>query len=320
MKKLLSFVFFILVAGFYLFTGVDLSLTGAVTSVVEDQGDVAVYFCPQDNCEQRFVQFINLAEESIHCALFDVGLESVQNALLKDIDVKVVTDDRYLEKFDHDFVRTDTWGLMHNKFCIVDNEKVFTGSMNPTSNGAHKNNNNILFITSPTLAQNYEDEFQEMWGGTFKKGESVRNPIVQVGDTIIKNYFCPEDNCAERVKEELRKAEHSIHFMTFSFTHEGIANTLLLKQQEGVVVRGVMEARQVSQYSKFDVLSNYMDVVKDSNKQNMHHKVFIVDEKCVITGSMNPSKGGDERNDENVLIVCNEEIARKYVEEFEKVY
>ena len=35
----------------------------------------------------------------------------------------------------------------------------------------------------------------------------------------------------------------------------------------------------------------------------MHHKVFIIDEEIVITGSFNPSKNADTRNDENILII-----------------
>ena len=335
MKKTIFFILLLLVAGSVHYAGFDLAqlskyigvdaLTGStVTSVVEDQGDIAVFFCPHQDCITPLVNFINSAEQSVHCALFEVDLPQVQQALLqkeKEVDVKVLTDDQYLYEFNHDFVRTDTWGLQHNKFCIIDGTKVSTGSMNPTVNGATKNNNNLLFINSRILAQNYEAEFQEMWNGTFKKGDKVLNPAILISNTVVKNYFCPEDNCADKVKEELKKAQSSIYFMTFSFTHEGIANIILLKHADSIDVRGVMEARQVSKYSKFNVLSYQTgSVYKDANKANMHHKVFIIDEKTVITGSMNPSAGGDSRNDENMLIIESSDIAGKFVEEFEKLY
>ena len=48
----------------------------------------------------------------------------------------------------------------------------------------------------------------------------------------------------------------------------------------------------------------------------MHHKVCIIDEKIVVTGSFNPTGSGDYRNDENILIIHNEEIAKRFVEEF----
>jgi len=52
----------------------------------------------------------------------------------------------------------------------------------------------------------------------------------------------------------------------------------------------------------------------------MHHKVFIIDNETVITGSFNPTKNADLRNDENILIIHNKWIAKKYLKEFEKVW
>jgi len=110
-------------------TDIDLpsltSLTSAIvkdasTSTVMDTGAIQVYFCPQQDCEGTLVSFIDSAKKSVSCALFDIGLESVQEVLLEkhndpDINVRVVTDNDYIEKFDHEFVREDSWGLMHNK-------------------------------------------------------------------------------------------------------------------------------------------------------------------------------------------------------------
>ena len=329
MKKALLFVLTVL---FLTSSLTGCSISGNVTadtvahtsSVIPDQGKVDLYFCPQDNCEEALVSFLDSAQSSIYCALYDLGLPSVQQTLLdqqKQIEVKIVTDSDYLKKFNHSFVKADTYGLMHNKFCIIDGKKISSGSMNPTNNDAHKNNNNLLLIESRVIAKNYEEEFQEMWSGHFKKGAKVKNAKVQLNNIFIETYFCPEDNCAEQVREELQKAEESIYFMTFSFTHEGIANILLLKNLDGLEVKGVMETRQISEYSQFDRLSqNNIDVLKDKNKNNLHHKVFIIDRKTVVTGSFNPTANGDKHNDENLIIIEDPEIAQQFVKEFEKVY
>jgi hypothetical protein len=321
----------VILLGLFAFYGVNLDTftnflepTKQITNtLIQDQGDIQVYFCPQEECETQLVQFIDQAETSVHCAFFEVDLDKVRNKLLekeKDLEVKVITDNDYLYEFNHSFVRTDTWGLMHNKFCIIDNKRISTGSMNPTNNGANKNNNNLLLINSPVLAQNYEKEFQEMWEGTYKKGNKTANPKIKLNDISIHNYFCPEDDCANKVKDELKLAKTSIHFMTFSFTHEGIANIILLKSLENFTIQGVMEARQVTKYSQFERLTKAkIDVIKDNNPQNMHHKVFIIDEETVITGSFNPTNNGNKGNDENILIIKDKEIANKFMEEFKKL-
>lgn len=295
-----------------------------IDSFVADEGNLQVYFCPREDCAGALVGFIDTAQEYVHCALFEIDHPLIQEELLKkskEVEVQIVTDNNYLKEFNHSFVQADSYGLMHNKFCVIDGKKISSGSMNPTENCAHKNNNNLLLIHSKILARNYEEEFQEMWSGVFKKGEPVLNPKVKLGEVKIKNYFCPEDKCAEQVEEELKKAKESIYFMTFSFTHKGIANILLLKKTEGVKLQGVMDASQISDYSVYELLEYQgVDVLKDGNKYKLHHKVFLIDTLCVITGSFNPTEGGDTKNDENLLIICDKEIAMKFKEEFDRVY
>lgn len=295
-----------------------------VDFAIQDSGSIEVYFCPEEDCENELLNFIDSAQQSLHCALYEIDLESVKQKLLdkaRNIDVKVVTDDAYLDQFNYSFVKADKYGLMHNKFCVIDGKKVSTGSMNPTDNCAHKNNNNLLVIESKVLAQNYEDEFQEMWNGTFKKGAKVKNPKVALGNITITSLFCPEDGCANAVKEELKKAQTSIYFMVFSFTHDGIGNILLLKHLDNITINGVMEVKQIDKDSEFSrLVNNGIDVRKDGNKYNLHHKVFIVDEETVITGSFNPTQNGDKKNDENLVIIKDKGIAREFVEEFWRVY
>jgi phosphatidylserine/phosphatidylglycerophosphate/cardiolipin synthase-like enzyme len=50
----------------------------------------------------------------------------------------------------------------------------------------------------------------------------------------------------------------------------------------------------------------------------MHHKVIVIDDQTVITGSLNFSNNANESNDENVVIVTNSAIAQEYLGEFEK--
>jgi len=149
-KKIIFLILFMLVFfTFYYYTKdleldslIGMSVSQPIDSYVGDSGEIQLYFCPREDCEGALVRFLDSAQESVHCALFEIDLGSVQQKLLEKsalIDVKIVTDDGYLDEFDHSFVRADKSGLMHNKFCIIDGIKVSSGSMNPTNNCAHKN-------------------------------------------------------------------------------------------------------------------------------------------------------------------------------------
>jgi phosphatidylserine/phosphatidylglycerophosphate/cardiolipin synthase-like enzyme len=322
MVKNRMFVLFVLV----FFIGCSkMQVTGEIRDIPsETMEDMSVYFCPQDDCEQVLIDVIDSATKSVHCALFDLDLKDLINVIGKksySVEVKLVVDNENYGSIIGPGVRKDTSSqFSHNKFCVVDGKVITTGSMNPTDNGADKNNNNLLVLYSKYLAINYEDEFKELWNGSFGKGGSVEYPVIYLNGHEIENYFCPEDNCAKKIASELRSASKSIYFMAFSFTNEEIADAILFNDK--AVVKGLFEKRgSGSKYSQYNRLKDFgIDVKLDTNGFTMHHKVFIIDERIVITGSMNPTGVGDGKNDENVLIIHDKTVARKYIEEFERLY
>jgi phosphatidylserine/phosphatidylglycerophosphate/cardiolipin synthase-like enzyme len=141
-------------------------------------------------------------------------------------------------------------------------------------------------------------------------------------------YFCPEDECADKVYNILLDAEKSIKFMTFSFTRTDYSD-LLIEKSRSVSVSGIFEKTRVNQkynvykklnQSKTDEPGLQLDLKLDDNKYNFHHKVFIIDDKIVVTGSFNPTKSADLYNDENVIILTDPVLVSKYVEEFDRLF
>lgn len=310
-------IFLLLIAG--------CTATGSIIEEIIPEETISspdLFFCPGD-CENVLVDFLNSSQQSIHCAFYDMDLESAIDLLDKksrDIEVRLVIDDTYYEELENfSFVRTDTSGkLMHNKFCIIDNKKILTGSMNPTYRGANLNNNNLIIIESGYLSENYETEFDELWNK--KENKKTKYQKIMINNNLYENYFCPEDRCSEKVIDIIKNAQNSIYFMTFSFTHPGIANELVIKLHQGLDIKGIFEKRQISKYSQYGLLDfQGIDVRTGKNKYNMHHKVFIIDNETVITGSFNPTKNADKRNDENLLIIKDRNIAKRFLEEFKKL-
>lgn len=291
-------------------------------NIMEAGAPIEVYFCLKDNCEKEIVEKMNDAQ-IIHCAFFDLDVENLTNTLnekSKEIDVKLVMDKDNFNKQTKNIplvilVIDDDNQLMHNKFCIIDNKLVITGSFNPTKS-AKKDSNNIIIITSKFLAENYEQEFKELWNKEFGSGKNVAYPSIIYNNLKIENYFCPEDKCAQHVIEELLNAKESIYFMTFAFTDENVADAILMSNVKDI--KGVFDNMQAGQkYSQYKRMKEFgLDVIRDTGKGLMHHKVMIIDNSTVITGSYNPTSAADKKNDENILIIHDKEIAEKYLEEF----
>jgi phosphatidylserine/phosphatidylglycerophosphate/cardiolipin synthase-like enzyme len=149
------------------------------------------------------------------------------------------------------------------------------------------------------------------------------NPRVIIDGTPIDVYFSPDDHVQDSIIELINNAEVSIYFMAFSFTSDPIGNAIRVSAKEGVVVAGVMETDQIKSNigTEFDPFSQAgLDVFSDGNDGLMHHKVMIIDESIVILGSYNFTNSAETKNDENLLVIYNEDIAAQFMDEFQRVY
>jgi len=291
-----------------------------------------------DNIDIRLIDKINNAKKSIKIAVFELDSLTIADALInahkRGIKVEMVTDTDYVNEEATKKVKEagipvvddNRSTLMHNKFIVIDEEYVWTGSFNATYNDAYKNNNNSAFIKSKELAENYTDEFNEMFldkkfGSTSPK--EIKHPIVKIGDTELISLFAPENEVDKFIIEEIKKAKSSIRFMAFSFTHDGIGDEMIKKFKEGVKVQGIFEKRGANtSYSEYPkMLKEGMEVKLDGNKYNLHHKVIIIDDENIMLGSFNFSENATSSNDENLLTVRNnKEFIKPYNSEFEKLF
>ncbi len=327
MKKIL-FIFLLLFLITYFFrSSINEIITGGVVFDENDEeinlpydfGDINLYFCQVDNCEEELLKKIKESNK-VECAFFELNLENIKSEL-KNKDYRLILDDRKSKEVSLVYIDDERKELMHNKFCIFDDSIVFTGSFNPTVNDNTKNDNNIVIIKSEVLAENYKDEFNEMWNGNFGRGEIVRNPKLYFNNYLIENYFCPEDKCEEHVLDLLKTAKNRVYFMIFSFTSDKLGDEIIKSYHYGLDVKGIIDKTQAgSEFSEFNKMKEIgMNVIKFRNKGFMHHKVFIVDD-TVVFGSYNPSKSGNKDNDENILIIHDSEIANEFLYEFDRIY
>ncbi len=291
--------------------------------------------------EEKLIEQINNAQSSIHIAVFEFNLTPVAEALIaayqRGVDVRWVTDDEHGIEADEEEnrgqfamledagieVRDDQRGaLMHNKIWIFDGQVVWTGSTNITQNGIFRNNNNVLVLRSTRLAGVFEREFEELWGGAFgpSSPSTVGEQFVSVNGTPVQVLFAPEDEVVSRLLPFVEGAQQSIRFMAFSFTHDDLGAAILERAQNGVDVKGIFETRgSETEYSELPrMYCANLSVRQDGNPRTFHHKVIVIDERIVVTGSLNFSNSANESNDENVVIITNPAIAAEYLAEFDR--
>lgn len=138
---------------------------------------------------------------------------------------------------------------------------------------------------------------------------------------ILGVYYSPDGECEAKVIEWIGKANHSLHILIYSFTLDSVSDALVDAQNRGIDVKVVFEKSQISQYSEYWKLRNAgVPVRNDTNSKLMHHKVVIVDDAVVLTGSFNWSQNGQTYNNENLVIIDDENVASSYSKEFQNIW
>ena len=287
--------------------------------------------------DERLAASLDKARKSIDVAVFDFDLENVAEALARaakrGVQVRMVVDTdnlkqeagRIVKRAGIKIVGDKREAFMHNKFIIIDLLEVWTGSWNLTFNCTYKNNNNAVVIRSADLAKNYTNEFNEMFEqkdfGASRTPHVTRSHL-RVGNIKIENYFAPEDDVFSHILPVIQNAQKSIRFLAFAFTEDTLRKLIVEKRKAGLIVQGVMDARNASGVGAelASLRRAKIDVLMDGNPYAMHDKVIIVDDEVVITGSFNFTGSAQQSNDENVVFLYSPEIARKYTEEFQRIY
>ena len=282
---------------------------------------------------------IDEARLSVDVAMYSLSLDSIRDALIhahdRGVQVRAVMESDNLDRADPQalveagipILGDRREGLMHNKFVVIDNAEVWMGSMNFTDSGTYADNNNLLRIHSVKVAEDYTTEFNEMFVDDMFGTDDVPatpNPRVTIDGTPLDIYFSPDDNVANNLLDLIHNASESIYFMAYSFTSDPLAEAIRAQAEEGVTVEGVMDSGQINSNigTEFDPFRQAgLDVRRDGNSSGLlHHKVIIIDEQIVITGSYNFTNSAETRNDENVIVIYNPFIASQFVAEFQRVF
>jgi phosphatidylserine/phosphatidylglycerophosphate/cardiolipin synthase-like enzyme len=349
-----SCFFFILVNSLFLTTCIpspsDVPILLSVTSGTPTQpkiGWLEIYFTDptapradeyEGGPDESLAAAIEKARYSIDLAAYSLNLWSIRDALIhahqRGLVVRMVMESDNLDSQEVQQIREvgipiigdQREGLMHNKFVIIDRSEVWTGSMNYTTSGAYRDDNNIIRIRSTQVAEIYTVEFNEMFEenmfGPYVSTETP-NPNLTIDGTPLEILFSPGDGVAARILDLLRGAEESIYFLAYTFTANDLGKAIIQRAADGLNVSGVMDDEQInySQGSEYDLfLQAGLDVRRDGNSGLMHHKVLIIDRSIVITGSYNFSASAEQRNDENVVIFHDPKVAELFIAEFQRVY
>ena len=314
--------------------------------------DYTNHLTPDTKCLHPFcketVKLINNTNSTLDMAVYEWSRipeieKAIENAKKKGVQIRIVyevKENQPPREEMNDFLNTIenkrsdeitenkklTSMLMHNKFIISDKKRLMTGSMNFSRTGfSGFNANNIVIIDSPALSEYYTKEFDQMYSGKF---HTLKTPLdgentFIVGTTKISAYFSPQDKTVEKALVPLiENAQSYIYLPVFVITHKKLTQALIDAKNRGVDVKIILDATSVrSNHTTHEILREAGIPLKTENYAGkIHNKSMIIDDKYVITGSMNFSNSGENRNDENCLVIENSDLAKFYKGWFEFIW
>ena len=141
------------------------------------------------------------------------------------------------------------------------------------------------------------------------------DPIL-IGSSEIELCFTPPSGCAAKIAKLISEAKESVYVQAYGFTSNQIVGQLIDAHNRGVEVRILLdESNLASKYSRIrQMTGNGIDVSIDKVPGIAHNKVIILDRQKVVTGSFNFTNSADTRNAENIIIVNDKEIAKRYLQ------
>lgn len=206
--------------------------------------------------------------------------------------------------------------LMHHKFIIIDEKVVFTGSSNLSNTDLSNFNSNINFkFNSEKLASVFKKEFDQMFNGNFhmlKENASEENVYVS-DNLLVSAYFAPKTDIIEEViLKRINNAKSKIYIPMFFLTHKEVVYALIKAKKRNIEVKIILDATAAtSRKEEVELLrKNKIQLKVENQAGKMHSKALIIDSKTVIAGSMNLTFAATKANDENIIVIENEKVAK----------
>ena len=139
----------------------------------------------------------------------------------------------------------------------------------------------------------------------------------------IEVYFSLYDDPESIIIKNIDNAKEFINIAMYTFTDREIAQAIIKARDRGVNIKIYLDRSQVNaKYSKSRYfLNNGIESIRiSSNNYIMHNKFAVIDNKIVITGSYNWTASAGERNDENLLVIDDKNIIKKYQNQFNNLW
>lgn len=307
-----------------------------------------ILFSPEGGCEEEIIRLIDGAEKTFDAAVYSFTnpriCDALKRARSRGVVIRLILNGkREANKLGKELescgMRVKYYSkkgsLMHNKFAIIDEDKIFSGSYNWTPLAEKENRENLIILS---YIAGFRHEFDYLWENRTRPPPKAHSPP----SSTARALFSPKGGCEEEIIRCIRKVKdekksrpetpQSIKIALYYFTNKNIAKELFDAKEAGVDVEIVLDKTQkspgyaIEKYFRSLQKKFHKDSPSGGGKlviryyripKGMMHNKFAIIGDVTITGSYNWTKSAESKNRENIIILpiavkdYNEEFIKK---------
>ena len=276
-----------------------------IEKVAEDKPPLIFASAFPDHLGKIFYKEIKQAKTHIDLYIYsltDPNVVKVLNqAAQKGLQVQVIydtkTDPRAFRQLDPNITQHPirSSALMHRKILVIDQQKVWIGSANFTSESLRMHENLIVGLYNPTLAKMLHKQHFDHFQGSIAEQKLLFWPLPE-----------KKQEALSKLLELIASAQTKIEVCMFTFTHKELAQKLIEAHMRGVQVSVTIDkqssfgaSKQVAEKLKLAGI----DVRINQGSHIFHHKFMLVDNTTLVLGSANWTKAAFSKNYDCILLL-----------------
>jgi len=150
----------------------------------------------------------------------------------------------------------------------------------------------------------------------------VLQPKPAVSTRGPETYFSPGTQCVNAIAGLLRRTRRTADICVFTITDNRIADEILAAYGRRVQVRIITDNdKALDRGSDVQRLREAgIPVRVDRTSDHMHHKFAVFDNSSLVTGSYNWTRSAAEYNEENIVVLYDTTLIKRFVEEFGRLW
>lgn len=274
-----------------------------------------------DMGRQPIINVIEKTKHQLHLVMYGFTDETLLNALLRENaqgkSIKVILErtpykaesenNKIINQFDSHHVAwhggVPPMQLIHQKTLIIDEREAIVMTFNFTKSSFKNERNFGLIIDDPKRVREISDVFSADWNHVATSNHSP-------------DLIWSPDNSREGLLTLIGQAKQSIQIYAQSVNDYKVTGALAKAAKKGVKINILTSAKLRQKQSDF--LTSAGVNVHQSPKLYIHAKVFIIDNKKAVLGSINLTQPSIEKNRELAVVTEDPDVIKQLNNTFNK--